>query len=67
MEISMKLKCGPKDYSDKMKWHDWFAWFPVTVANNDCRWLETVDRRGNIEYTPDGRQYWNFEYKAKGI
>ena len=61
----MKLKCGPKDYSGKMHWHDWFAWFPVTVANNDCRWLETVARRGNIEYTPEGRPYWNFEYKAK--
>jgi hypothetical protein len=61
----MKFNCGPSDHSGKMQWHDWFAWFPVRVANYDCRWLEVVARRGNIEYTPEGMKYWNFEYKAK--
>jgi len=27
------------------QWHDWFAWRPVRVGENDCRWLETVGRR----------------------
>jgi hypothetical protein len=30
------------------KWHPWFAWFPVKLADYDCRWFEWVQRR--IEY-----------------
>lgn len=32
---------------DKSRWHKWFAWHPV-VIENDCVWLETVERR--IDY-----------------
>ena len=64
----MKFKCPQKlEENEKLFWHDWFAWFPVRVANNDCRWLETVARRGNVEYTYEGSKYWNFEYKAKDV
>lgn len=59
----MKFNCTPKNF--KLIWHDWFAWRPVRVADNDCRWLETIARRGNIEYTYEGTRYWNYEYKAK--
>ena len=24
--------------------HKWFAWYPVKVAYQDCRWLECVQR-----------------------
>lgn len=24
--------------------HKWFAWYPVKVDSNDCRWLEYVNR-----------------------
>lgn len=27
------------------KWHRWFAWYPVRVAEHDYRWLEIVERR----------------------
>jgi hypothetical protein len=27
------------------EWHDVFAWLPVRVADGDCRWLETIQRR----------------------
>jgi hypothetical protein len=30
------------------QWHLWYAWFPVRLADNDCRWFEWVERR--IEY-----------------
>lgn len=44
----MKFNCGltqlEKMYS-QMEWHDYFAWFPIRVGKNDCRWLETVEHR----------------------
>jgi hypothetical protein len=61
----MKFNCASRDY--KIVWHDWFAWFPVSVAENDCRWLETVDRRANLEYNYLGEGYWKYEYRAKGV
>jgi hypothetical protein len=63
----MKFNCPPatKKPDSRLAWHDWFAWFPVRVADNDCRWLEKVSRRGNMEYYGDGGSYWKFEYKAK--
>jgi hypothetical protein len=27
------------------EWHNVFAWLPVKVADNDCRWLETVQEK----------------------
>lgn len=48
----MKFDCGLTKL-DKMKrkvmiyksWRTKFAWFPVQVDNNDCRWLELVEYR----------------------
>lgn len=28
-----------------MQWHPVFAWLPIRVGENDCRWLETVERK----------------------
>jgi len=28
-----------------MNWHLHFAWLPVRIAENECAWLETVERR----------------------
>lgn len=40
------------------EWHDWYAWFPVRISHNDCRWLETIKRRGNFSYRHfDGWDY----------
>lgn len=27
------------------QWHDHFAWWPVRIDTNDCRWLEVVERK----------------------
>lgn len=27
------------------EWNDWFAWRPIKVAQGDCRWWETIERR----------------------
>lgn len=55
----MKLNCGlsreaklakarieaESEAIELSKWHQWFAWFPVRIAERDCRVLETVERR----------------------
>lgn len=58
----MKLNCGPT-WEERVtamgKWHRWFAWHPVRIGSRDCRWLETIERRGDSCY--DG---WSFQYRA---
>jgi hypothetical protein len=55
----VKFNCGPtpaerweikrkkQEERDRYlaKWHPIFAWFPTRVGSNDCRWLETIERR----------------------
>jgi hypothetical protein len=59
----MKFNCEPT-VEPKMTWHTWFAWFPVRVGPGDCRWLEKVERRGNIDYDSMGLSYWRYEYRT---
>lgn len=75
----MKLKCGltskekhEKDLKELTIWHDHFCIWPRRVGHKDCRWLETIQRKGEHvkRYTNySGIQYynlvWQFEYKAK--
>lgn len=58
----MKIRCGRS--VDKTQWHDWFAWYPVRVAEGDCRWLETVERKGELHYDFVAGD-WKFEYREK--
>ena len=65
----MKFNCGPtlrEKVEARKEWHEWFAWYPVRVASGDCRWLETVERRGEHDWGYDGESYWDYEYRAKG-
>lgn len=32
-------------WEKRSQWHEAFAWKPIRLAHNDCRWLETVERR----------------------
>lgn len=51
----MKINCGPdkKEWErrrrlkriEESKWHRVFAWRPVRLGPDDCRWLEFVERR----------------------
>lgn len=44
----MKYNCGESEHTkfqNSKKWHKCFAWSPVRVADNDCRWLEHVERK----------------------
>ncbi len=50
----MKFNCEKqlKRLKEKIYWHKWFAWFPVSLLNDSviikprqCAWLEVVERR----------------------
>ena len=63
----MRFNCGhstSKKNKVKEDWHDWFAWYPVRVAEGDCRWLETVERKGELHYDFVAGD-WKFEYREK--
>ena len=67
----MKFNCGPSweerkaaKIAYKEEWHPWFAWFPVRVGDRDCRWLETVERKGRFFCGYEGT-YWIYEYRGK--
>jgi len=66
----MKFKCKEAEtwpeYEKRIKkWHKWFAWYPVSVGKEDCRWLETVERSIKIEFWYDGIDKVN-TYKPLG-
>jgi hypothetical protein len=61
----MKFDCGETLAERDARlgeWHPWFAWHPVKIADHDCRWLETVMRKGTVRHSwDDSWMYW--EYK----
>lgn len=66
----MKFNCGltgAEKYAIKkaklINWHRWFAWRPVRVGKNDCRWLEFVERKLTFDYCSDGVDI-TAEYRA---
>lgn len=62
----MKIDCGPT-WEEKLnclqEWHKWFAWRPVRVGSHDCRWLEYIERKGEL-ISGWGDHFWNWEYRA---
>lgn len=52
------------------RWHNHFAWLPVTVSNNpdgtrNCAWLQTISRKGSCEIGYE-TCFWAWEYRLKG-
>jgi hypothetical protein len=61
----MKFNCGPtpqEKHEAKQDWHPWFAWCPVRVGSGDCRWLETVERKGTCNFDCYG-DWFDWEYR----
>ena len=51
----------PRRAADPYRWHDWFAWYPIYVDNDEVRglfWLETV-RRCRIQNF--GGSWWEYQ------
>lgn len=68
----MKFDCGPTPEQRREaylkwreNWHRWFAWRPVRLGANDCRWLEYVERKQTF-HVGYGGAWWSSEYRAIG-
>lgn len=64
----MKFDCGrireEKETPRVTKWHDWFAFLPVRMADHDCRWMETVQRK--VGYIgPWTGTFYDVKYREK--
>jgi hypothetical protein len=62
----MKFSCPKRIEIDYIHWYKWFAWYPVRVGDNDCRWLEFVYRKAIPKtYDDQGRcDVWQpYEYR----
>lgn len=49
--MKFNYSVGPTLEEEKSRygvWHKFFAWYPVRVGDNECRWLETVHRRYDL-------------------
>ena len=49
---------------NEWKWHDWYAWHPVYIGNDEWVWLVDVQRRMNIHLYLGAKRFW--EYRLKG-
>jgi hypothetical protein len=65
----MRINCGPSweaKHAAKHEWHRWFAWRPVRIAEGDCRWLETIERKGKFWYCWR-HGLWDWEYRETQV
>ena len=70
---NMKFDCGLtwEDELKKLKeWHDFFTILPRRVCSNDCRMLETIERKGKVyvnptSYGPAYKIKWTYRAKDK--
>lgn len=67
----MKFNCGPtpeQKEADRLhrltNWHPFFVMWPRRLGEGDCRWLETIERRGRYLLGFDGPEDWRWEYRA---
>lgn len=70
----MKWDCGKRKreriarliayYTAAQEWHDVFVWWPKKLADNDCRWMETIQQRF-VVYKPDSGQYALLRYSIE--
>lgn len=61
----MKWDCDKR--SDILKeWHTKFTWLPIRLGPNDCRWLETLERKGTIHKASGWADsaHWSWEWRA---
>ncbi len=67
----MKFSCGESWESVKARlseWHPYFALWPRVVAVHngrlECRWLETIERRGTLHWLHLSGWSWSWSYRA---
>ena len=54
-------------YNKTIKWHKWFAWYPVRISDESLIWLQYVQRKRITESTYLDVKFGNdrvkFEYR----
>jgi hypothetical protein len=63
----MKYDCGetwPEKKARLSNWHKFFCLWPRKVADHDCRWLEYIERQGELSYSSMDGFEWEWEYRA---
>ena len=64
----MRFDCGPtwaERRAAKEQWHRFFAVFPRRLGSHDCRWMEWIERKGEVHCGLHG-VWWTYEYRAVG-
>lgn len=67
----MKLNChrlgrwADNNYARIFRWHKWFAWYPVTVEDGNCIWLEYVARCR--VFGGRGDDYWSYRERNQCV
>lgn len=73
----MKFNCGPGPETRRARrelrahlkqerlsnWHSFFAILPRRVGENDCRWLERIERKGTLAFQGWALD-WSWQYRA---
>lgn len=65
----MRFDCGREAAlraKAREQWHRWFAWYPVRVSDESCRWLEWVERRIEPAAAYDGVYLFHYYRSLKG-
>ncbi len=48
-----------------LKWHKWFAWYPVRLNNKTIVWLETIERKIYFKYESyAGGNLMHYDYRS---
>lgn len=61
--MKLTFKAAEDRYNRLTNWHSWFAWHPVRVATDDVRWLERVERKGEL-LEGVGQRFWDWSFRA---
>ncbi len=52
--MERRRRAEAERYRHLTNWHRVFAWWPVWVASDDCRWWEWVERKLTFSGAYDG-------------
>lgn len=52
----------------RIRWHKWFAWFPVRIDSHDYVWFQMVERKGtwvNAHTYGFHKGYYEYDFRFK--
>jgi hypothetical protein len=63
--MKFKVRKAGAKLRAKLRWHKWFAWFPVNMKENEkiLIWMEFVERKGRMEDMSWDEEMIVYEYR----